>query len=158
MVRRQDVPMPVKMVAAAFLMGAVAHSWVFFCFVSTARLDPLGIALLKVALSIPTALKVLLGIAMARGLLNLSEGWRAFSLVILVLGVLVLPFYFLVVVFSSEFALLVSQLIGINSWVVKLGLAAAFAMFLLMFRTLIRPDVERAFESGGQQNLQVLGK
>ncbi len=155
--RSQSIPKPVKMVAAVFLVGAVVHLSIFFCLVSTAPFAPLAIALLKVLLSIPTALKVLLGIAMAHGLLNLSEGWRVFSLVILVLGVLVIPFCLLVVVSSSEFALLVSQLIGINSWAVKLGLAAAFAMFLLAFVTLIRPDVERAFGSGGQQNRQVLG-
>ena len=149
----QNIPKPVKMVAAVFLMGAVGHLCLCFRLVITARLDPHAIALLKVSLSIPAALKVLLGIAMARGLLNLSEGWRAISIVLAAFGVLVLPFLSLATFFGSEFALLLSQLFGINLWAVKLGPAAALAMFLLALVTLTRPDIARAFESGGRQTL-----
>ena len=90
---------------------------------------------------------------MARGLLNLSEGWRAITLILSGFGVLVLPFLSLVTVFGSEFTLLVSQLFGINLWVVKLGPPAALAIFLLALVTLTRPDIVRAFESGGREPL-----
>lgn len=141
--QRQNIPTPVKMVAAVYLLGAVVHSFYFFFFVSTAVAE---LNFWRCAFAAGSFFKVWLSIALARGLLNLSEGWRAISLITSGLGVLILPFYFLAVIFSSDFALLVSKLSGIDSLVVvKLVPAIGFAMFLWMFRTLIRPDVNRAF-------------
>ena len=97
--------------------------------------------------------KGLLGIAAARGLLNLSAGWRTFMLVVTGLGIPILPLYFLAMIFSSDFVLFVSEMSGIDSWVAsELGIALGFALFLYIFVTLRRPDVKSAFESGGQEN------
>ena len=45
--QRQNIPAPVKMVAAGFLLGAVVHSFLFACLLSTARIGPFKIALFK---------------------------------------------------------------------------------------------------------------
>ncbi len=142
MFQRQNVPRSVKMVAAVCLLGAVINCFYSFFFFSTAVFAPLAF------------LKGLFGIAVAVGVLNLKEGWRIFLLVITGLGLLVLPFYFLAMVFSSEFTLLISKLSGVDSRAVGLlAIAIGFAMCLWIFRTLMRPDVKRAFEAGWQETL-----
>ncbi len=131
-------PRPVKMIAAVYLLLAVFNFLYVVFFVSTVPLAPLAL------------FKVVLCIAVAIGLLNLKSGWRIFTLITSGLTVLVLPFYFLVVVFSSEF---VSEQIGIDSpIVIELILALHFAIFVWVLRTLMLPDVKRAFESGQQQS------
>ena len=86
--------------------------------------------------------------------LNLKEGWRIFLLITTVLSLLILPFYFLAMVFSFEFTLLMSKLSGVDSRAVGLlAIAVGFAICLWMFRTLMRPDVKRAFEAGWQETL-----
>ena len=131
-------PRPVKMIAAVYLLLAVFNFLYVVFFVSTVPLAPLAL------------IKVVLCIAVAIGLLNLKSGWRIFTLITSGLTVLVLPFYFLVVVFSSEF---VSEQSGIDSpIVIELILALHFAIFVWVLRTLMLPDVKRAFESGEQQS------
>ena len=147
MVQRQNIPTPVKMVAAAYLLMAVVNFCYFFFLLSAAP-----------CLTPPTLFKVLLSIAAAIGLLNLREGWRIFTLFITGLGLLILPLYSLAIFFSSDFVLLVSRLSGIESWIgLELVVALSFAMCLWIFRTLMRPDVKRAFESGEQEHRQVSG-
>jgi|TARA_Y100000310_G_scaffold279711_3_gene299003 hypothetical protein len=140
--QRQDVPKPVKMVVAACLLLAIVNlSFSLFYLFSTPVLAALALV------------KGLLGIAAARGLLNLSAGWRIFMLVVTGLGILILPLYFLAMIFSSNFVLFVSEVSGIDSWVaLALGIALGFALFLYIFVTLLRPDVKSAFESGRQEN------
>ncbi len=141
--QRQDVPKPVTMVVAACLLLAIVNlSYTLFYLFSTPVLAPL------------TLVRGLLGIAAARGLLNLSAGWRTFMLVVTGLGIPILPLYFLAMIFSSDFVLFVSEVSGIDSWVAsELAIALGFALFLWIFVTLQRPDVKSAFESGGQENL-----
>ena len=89
MFQRHNVPSSVKVVAVVCLFGAVVNCFYSFLFFSTAVFAPLAF------------FKALFGIAVAVGVLNLKEGWRIFLLVITGLGLLVLPFYFLAMVFSS---------------------------------------------------------
>ena len=139
----QNVPKSVKMVSAGFLLMAMVDVYYFILFLFTAP-EFVPFALID----------GLLLIALAVGLLNLSGGWRTFSLVITGLGVLVFPPCFLALVFSSDFFLLVSEHSRIDS-LVALEVAVVFycASLLWMFITLRRPDVKRAFESGGQETL-----
>ena len=142
MFQRRNVPRSVKMVALVCLFGAVVNCSYSILFFSTGVFAPLAF------------LKGLFGIAVAVGVLNLKEGWRIFLLVITGLGLLVLPFYFLAMVFSSEFVLLMSRLSGVDSRATGLlAISVGFAMFLFMFITLMRPDVKRAFEAGRQETL-----
>lgn len=63
-------------------------------------------------------------------------------------SILVLPLYLLAIVLSDDISRLVSQLPGIDSQGgIALMIVIALGTFLWMFRTLIRPDVERAFSS-----------
>ncbi|MEO2018738.1 MAG: hypothetical protein ABGZ53_30690 [Fuerstiella sp.] len=135
-------PGPVKMVAAGILlMAAVNLSYSFFFFAVSKHL----IASLAFC-------KGLLGIAAALGLLNLKDGWRFFVLVTTGLGVLILPFYFLAIVLSSDLSRFVSDLSGIDSrGGIAVAIALFFAMFLWICRTLVRPDIEKAFHAERQQ-------
>ena len=138
---RLRCPRPVKMIAAVYLLLAVFNFLYLVFFVSTVPLAPLAL------------IKVVLCIAVAIGLLNLQAGWRIFTLITSGLCVLVLPFYFLAVVFSSDVLLFVFGQSGIDSRVViELIVALHFAIFVWVPRTLMLPDVKRAFESGQQQS------
>lgn len=91
MFQTQNVPKPVKMVAAVYLLGAVFHFFYFVLYVSTTPIAWFGLG------------KVLLSIAAGIGLLYLIPGWRTFSIFISWLGVLILPFYVLATIFSADF-------------------------------------------------------
>ena len=151
--QRQSIPTPVKMVVAVYLLGAAGHLFILYSAASTAPFVAVPLASFRVFVSLASLIKALLCIAAAFGLLKLKSGWRLFSLIISGLGVLVLPFYFLALVLSSDLAHLASNLCGIDSWVVKLVPVLGFAMFLVMFIILMRPEVKRAFESGKQEQL-----
>jgi hypothetical protein len=139
--QRQNIPMPVKMVAAAYLLLAVLNVAYSFFFFSISPVAPLAI------------FKALVGIAAAIGLLRLRSGWRTFSLVISLMSVLVLPFYFLGVLLSPDFLLFVSTMSGVDSVaVIEFAVVLGFAMFLWICITLMRPDVKTAFESKQQKN------
>ena len=128
------------MVAAVILLMAVVNFVYSFCFFSNTVLASLAF------------LKGLCGIAAALGLVNLRDGWRLFVLITLGLSLLALPFYFLTIVLGSEISRLVSELTGIESRVgIALAIALGFPLCIWMCKTLLRPDVERAFCSGGQQ-------
>jgi hypothetical protein len=140
--QRQDVPTPVKKVAAIYLLLAVTSCLYFVFLVST--MPVAWFALVKMPLSI----------AVAFGLLNLREGWRKSSVFISGYAVLVIPFECLAIHFSSDFHLFMSRVSGIDSSILlSLVLVLSFVMFLWMFITLRRPDIKRAFESGGQGTL-----
>ena len=70
MFQRQDIPRPVKMVAAIYLVGAVINVFYFVVFVWT--IPTAWIALVKVLVSIVAAI----------GLLKLISGWRIFTIII----------------------------------------------------------------------------
>lgn len=139
--KRRRCPTLVIMVAAFVLLHAVVNMVYALLFFSTT------------VFALPAFFKGLLGIAVAIGLLNLRESWRLFLVLVTGISLPILPLLFLAVVLSSDFAHVMSQLSGVDTWVVKLAPALGFAMFLWMFRTLIRPDVKRAFESREQANL-----
>ena len=129
-------PERVKLVAAIILLLAVMNFYYSHLFLSTPVLATLAF------------FKGLLGIAAAIGLVKLRNGWRIFVLITMGLSLLVLPFYFLAIVLSSDISRLVSELSGIDSRVgIAIAIAFGFAMCLWMIRSLIRPDVERAFDS-----------
>lgn len=135
--QRQNIPKPVKMVAGVCLLGAIPQFLYFVIFVTTTPIAWFGLG------------KALFGIVMAIGLLNLRPGWRTFTVFITGLGVLVLPFYVLATIFSTEFVQFVSELTGIQSTSVMLfAEVVGFAMFLFIFICLTRPDVKKAFQSG----------
>ena len=129
-------PTPVRRVAAVLVPLAVFQFfWAVVSF-STSVLAPAAF------------IKGLLGIAIAIGLLNLRQGWRVFLLITTGLGLVGLPLYFLAVLFSPNFAHWFAELSGIESrLVIALVIAVHFAVFLWMFRSLLRADVGRAFNS-----------
>lgn len=123
------------MVAAVCLLFVVINLFYFAFRVSTAPV----IASLSL-------IKAIVGIAMTVGLLKLSEGWRVFLVFVTGLGVLMLPFYFVALAFSSEFFNFASEHSGVQSRIaMQLFLVVAFGLSLLMFLTLRRPDVKEAF-------------
>jgi hypothetical protein len=139
--QKQNVPKPVKMVAALHLVFAVVNLLGFIFFVATMPIAWFGIP------------KAILSVATAIGLLNLSNGWRTFSLIISGFAILIVPFEVLAMFLSSDFFLSVSKMTGIDSWVgIQFVLAFSFLAFLWIFITLMRPDVKRAFESGEPQS------
>ena len=143
MLHRQDTPRSIRMVAAVMLLLGVVNLSYFLFYLSTVPFFAMA-ALVKTVLSIAAAI----------GLLRLSEGWRIFILVTTGLGLPILPFYFLLILLSSDFALAVSGLSGIDSRAgLELAVALGFAVFLWIFRTLARPDVERAFQLRKQPHL-----
>ena len=94
-----------------------------------------------------------MSIAAAIGLLNLRPGWRTFTIFISGLGVLILPFYVLATIFSTDFVLFVSEMSGVDSLVVMLFAEIfGFALFLFMLICLMRPDVKNAFQTREQQS------
>ena len=92
---------------------------------------------------------------MCLGLLKLSEGWRLFTIFVTGLTVLVLPLYFLLMIFLSDFHRFISTLYGIDSWIViQASVTFSFALSLWVFITLGRPDVKRAFNSVSHMPLE----
>ncbi len=116
--KRRRCPTLVIMVAAFVLLHAVANIVYAMFFFSTT------------VFALPALFKGLLGIAIAIGLLNLREGWRLFLVFVTGISLPILPLCFLAVVLSSDFAHAMSQLSGVDTWVVKLAPALGFAMFL----------------------------
>jgi len=140
--RSQNIPKPVKTVAATFLMFTAFHFLYSFFF------SPDNFA------AVAALFKGLFGIAIAFGLLKLRAGWRMLSVFISGLSCVVLPIYFLAIIFSSDFVLFMTGLSGINSRVIiELILALGFVMFLWIYITLSRPDVKKAFESEKLESL-----
>ena len=93
-----------------------------------------------------------MSIVAAIGLLKLISGWRTFTIIISGLGVLVLPFYALATIMSTDFVLFLTEMSGIESRAVMLlAETVAFAMVLFMLICLMRPDVKKAFQSGKQE-------
>lgn len=91
-------------------------------------------------------IKVIVGIAMAVGLLKLSEAWRVVVVFVTGLGVVGLPFYLVALSLSSEFFEFASEQSGVTSRAaMQLFLIVAFALTLFMFLTLRRPEVREAF-------------
>ena len=141
MLNRRNIPMPVKMAAAASLLFAAFHFFSFVYFVSTMPIAWLGLV------------KMLFAIFGAIGLLNLRSGWRTFTVFISWLGVLFLPFYVLATVFSSNFMRFVFEISGIESRAILVSMELfGFALFLFMLICLTRPDAKRAFQSTEQQS------
>ena len=141
--QRRSIPTPVKVIAVFYLLMSVVNLCHFFSYLSVVPI-----------FALPALLKALLGIAAAIGLLKLRDGWRVFTLIVTGLGLLSLPVYALVIFFSSDFALFASRLLllpklpGIDSWIVlELVVALMLVMCLWILRTLLRPEVARAFEA-----------
>ena len=138
--QQKNIPMPVKIVAVVFLLWAVANFLYSILFFTSSVAAPIAM------------FKGIFSIIMAFGLLNLSSAWRTFTLLITAFGLILLPFYFLGILFSAEFVAFVSELSGIDSQLIMaLAIAVSFFVFLWVFFLLRRPDVTRAFESNRKQ-------
>jgi hypothetical protein len=133
--KKQNAPKSVRMVAAVCLLFVVFNLYFFFFRLSTAPI----IASLSL-------MKAIVGIAMTLGLRRLSEGWRVLMVFVTGLGVLMLPFYFAALSLSSELLKFASEHSGVQSRIaMQLFLVVAFALSLFMFLTIRRPDVKEAF-------------
>jgi hypothetical protein len=134
--RSRDVGCPklVKVVTSVVLLIAGVNFFASWCHSQNAVLASLAFV------------KGVIGVAAGLGLLKLKNGWRILVLFTTGLSILVLLFYFLAVVLSSKIASFVSQLSGIDSRTgISLILALGFIGSLWMFKTLLHPDVEKAF-------------
>ncbi len=135
--QKQSIPRPVRMAAAVCLLLAVLHCCSVVFLVSTTPIAWFGLG------------KALLSIAAAIGLLNLRRGWRTFMVIVSGLSVLVLPFYVLATIYSTDFVSFASEMSGVDSVAVMLfAEVLGFAAMLFILICLLRADAKRAFDCG----------
>ena len=139
---RTSIPFQVRAVAAIQVLFAL---WNFSYFLFVISSAPSGPALFFGPLAL---LKGLLALVIAYGLLSLREGWRRLVVIIAGCGVVILPLWFFGSVFIPRFGNLLSTISGIDSlFVIQLGVAAAFIMFLLTLHALTRPGTKIVFST-----------
>lgn len=90
-----------------------------------------------------------LGILIGRGLLNFKSGWRTCGLVFIVFGLILVPIFCCIVLFSNtetvDFQILGLHVGQANAILMVAATIPFYALLLWEFRVLTKPDIKELF-------------